>query len=224
MPPDSPQKRFLILGSLLLVFLLVSWWFVLSNPLLVLLRVSAEIGWDLFGNNSGRLISETPAGDWSLRVPVRFTIPASPQQPEPVKIHSVDFDIGRTQAVAFTFSLPVYWAIILAAPNVRRNLRPLALGSVVVAILETMLFLAFAEISAHNVAAQWSPQTLDSSDWFLRFGYYLVVNVIPYVAPFLIALGLHREFGGQVFPGVHSKTVVVPSHLPVHSNNKRCPQ
>jgi hypothetical protein len=167
MPSDSLQARFLIRASLLLVILLVCWWFVLSNPLLVLLRMSAEMCWGIFGNTSGKLISETPAGDWSLRVPVQFTMPASPRQPAPVEIHSVDFDVARTEAIAFTFSLPVYWAIILAAPDVRRNLRTLALGSGVVAILETILFLAFAEISAHNVAAQWSRQTLDSSDWFL---------------------------------------------------------
>jgi hypothetical protein len=186
----------------------------------MLLRVSAEIGWDMFGNNSGQLISETPAGDWSLRVPVRFTMPESPQQLGPVKIHSVDFDVARTEAIAFTFSLPVYWAIILAAPNVRRNLRPLALGSIVVAILEAMLFLAFAEISAHNVAAQWSRQAPDSSDWFLRFAYYLVVNVIPYVAPFLIAVAFHHEFSGQIFWRVHPKAVGVSAHGGAHFNKK----
>jgi hypothetical protein len=205
---------------MLLVVLLACWWFVLSNPLLMLLRVSAEIGWDMFGNNSGQLISETPAGDWSLRVPVRFTMPESPQQLGPVKIHSVDFDVARTEAIAFTFSLPVYWAIILAAPNVRRNLRPLALGSIVVAILEAMLFLAFAEISAHNVAAQWSRQAPDSSDWFLRFAYYLVVNVIPYVAPFLIAVAFHHEFSGQIFWRVHPKAVGVSAHGGAHFNKK----
>jgi hypothetical protein len=212
MPSDRPQTRFLLRGSALLVALLGFWWFVLLNPLLLLLRTSSGMFWGIFVDDSGKFISETAPGVWSLHVPMQFTAPPSPQQPAPVEVHSVDFDVARTDAIAFTFSLPVYWAIVLAATDLRRNLRPLALGTMLVVVLEALLFLAFAEISAHHVAAQWSNQKADPSDWFLRFGYYLVVNVIPYVAPFLIALGLHREFSGQVFRGSHSKTVVVPSH------------
>jgi hypothetical protein len=205
MPADSPQTRFLLRGSVLLVVLLVFWWFVLLNPLLLLLRGSAEFCWGIFESDAGKLIAETPAGDWSLRVPVEFTMPASPQQPVPLRIHSVDFDVARTEAIAFTFSLPVYWAIVLAGSGIRRNLRPLVLGTIAVAAVETILFLAFVEITAHNAAAQWSQEKVDLSRWFFGFSYYLVVDVIPYVAPFLMALGIHRELRGQIFRGAIRK-------------------
>ena len=48
--------------------------------------------------------------------------PATPQR-QAQQIHSVDFDIRRSDAISFTFGLPVFWAIILAAPGVRRCLR-----------------------------------------------------------------------------------------------------
>jgi hypothetical protein len=222
MPLNSSQTRFLLRGSGLLIVLLVFWWFALLSPLLLLLRGSAEICWGIFVNHAGKLIAETPAGDWSLRVPVEFTMPASSREPAPVRIHSIDFDVARTEAIAFTFSLPVYWAIVLAAPGIRRNLRALVLGSIAVTAVETILFLAFAEISAHNVAAQWSRQLADLSGWILRFGYYLVVDVVPYVAPFFIALGIHRELRRQIFRSGDPETAAVSADRPEHSNrNKR---
>ena len=45
----------------------------------------------------------------------------------------------RPDVTAFTFSLPVYGAIILAAPGIRRAMRPLILGTVLVAILKIIL-------------------------------------------------------------------------------------
>jgi hypothetical protein len=44
------------------------------------------------------------------------------------QIRSIDFDVSQGDAITFTFSLSVYWAIMLAAPGVRRTLRPLLLA------------------------------------------------------------------------------------------------
>jgi len=99
---------------------------------------------------------------------------------------------------AFTFSLPVFWAIVLAAPGIRRSLRPLIFGTILVAILEIVLLLIYVEICARNAASQLAPQS-GLTKWFLHFGEYLVVSVIPYTAPFPIALCVHRELRSQFF-------------------------
>jgi len=197
MTADKPLARFLVRGSALLILLLVFWWFLLLNPLLFLLRDSAEIfGTLILGDDSRQFVTETPSGDWSFRVPLEVVAPRLPQQSGPLQIHSIDFDIARSDVNAFTFSLPVFWAIVLAAPGIRRSLRPLIFGTILVAILEIVLLLIFVEISARNAAAQLAPQS-GWTKWFLHFGEYLVVNVIPYAAPFPIALSVHRELRSQ---------------------------
>jgi hypothetical protein len=199
MPTDKPQTRFLLRGSVLLISLLLLWWFFLVNPLLFLLRGALEAsGSVLYGGAARELVSEAPSGDWSFRVPIEILLPPSPQQPTGAQVQSIEFDMPRSDVTAFTFSLPVYWAIILAAPGIRRAMRPLILGTVLVAILEIVLVVWFVEISAHKVAAQlYAPQS-GTASWLLRFGEYLVVNVIPYAAPFLIAIALHRELRWQM--------------------------
>jgi hypothetical protein len=201
MPAVKPQTRFLLRGSALLISLLIVWWFFLVNPLLFFLRGALEVSGSLFyGSAVAReLVTETPSGDWSFRVPMEIVLPPSPEHPTGAQVHSIEFDMPRSDVTAFTFSLPVFWAIVLAAPGIRRALWPLIQGTVLVTILEIVLVVCFVQISAHKVAAQFYPPQGQAASWLLRFGEYMVVNVIPYAAPFLIAIALHRELRWQMF-------------------------
>src|SRR5438034_802075 len=73
------------------------------------------------------------------------------------------------------------------------------LVNVLMAILEIVLVMWFMEITAHKVAAQLCSEQRQAASWLLRFSEYLAVNVIPYAAPFLIAIALHRELRWQMF-------------------------
>ena len=202
MPKLKPQTRFLLRGSALLVGLLSLWWFLLLSPMLYVLKGAA--GAFLF-------IQENPTGDWTLRVPLEMTLPATPQQPAQ-QVHSIDFDIPRGDVTAFTFSLPVYWAIILAAPGVRRNLRPLLVGTAVMAAVEVTMLLVFAEISARNTAAQLAGGEDAVGKWARQFGEYLLASVLPYATPFVVALWLHRGLRAEIFPW--SSAVEAPVSAP----------
>ncbi len=191
MPALRPQTRFLLRGSALLIGLLTLWWFVLLGPMLYLLKGAA---------GSFLLIVENPSGDWTLRVPLEQTLPATPQQPVAQQIHSVDFDIRRADAIAFTFSLPVYWAIILAAPGVRRCLRPLLLGTVLMSAVELVLLVVFAQITARNAVSQLGGTADAGGKWVRHVGEYLIISVLPYAVPFVVSLSLHRELRGEIFP------------------------
>lgn len=190
MPALKPQTRFLLRGSALLVGLLTLWWFVLLGPMLSLLKGAA--GGFLF-------IAENPSGDWTVRVPLEQTLSATPQQPAQ-QIHSVDFDIRRGDVISFTFSLPVYWAIILAAPGVRRCLRPLLLGTVLMSAVELVLLVIFAQITARNAVSQLDGAVDAGGKWVRHLGEYLIISVLPYAVPFVVALSLHRELRGEIFP------------------------
>ena len=184
------QSRFLLRGSALLVGLLTLWWFLLLGPMLYLLKGAA---------GAFLLIQENPSGDWTLRVPLKEILPATPGRPVAQQIRSIDFDLARTDAIAFTFSLPMYWAIVLAAPGVRRSLRPLLLGTVLMAAVELALLLVFARIAARNTFTQLAGVEDAAGTWIRHLGEYLVVSVIPYVAPFVVALSLHRELSREIF-------------------------
>ena len=197
MPSDRPQTRFLLRGSALLISLLLLWWWFLIDPLLFLLRGSVEASASLI-YGAREVVREAPSGDWSFRVPMEIVVPPSAQQPTGARVHSIEFDMPRSDVTAFTFSVPVYWAIILAAPGIHRALRSLIVGTALMTILEIVLVLCFMEISAHKVVAQLYTTQSQAAGWLLRFGEYLVVMVIPYAAPFLIAIGLHRELRWQM--------------------------
>jgi hypothetical protein len=181
---DNAQARFLLRGTALLIVTLGVWWFLLLNPLLSLLRSGAEIAGSLaFGTKAGRLIRETRSGGWRLQVPV-----------ESARLSSIEFTIPRADTIAFTFSLPIYWALILAAPGFRRaGIRPLIQGTLLIEVFEILLFLLFLKIVADGSAAQITGPRGDFEQWLSHFSYYLVTNVLPYAAPFVMAIGLHRE-------------------------------
>jgi hypothetical protein len=184
MPPEKVRGRFLLRGSLLLIGLLTLWWLLLLKPMVFLLRATAE--------TVGSVpIAETPTGDWSIHFPLEVETPTT-------KVHSVDFDLARADINAFTFSLPLFWAIILAAQGIRRNLWPLFTGTMVIAALEIALFFAFVETGAHRVAGDITQSQTAGTKWFLHFAEYMIVTVIPYVAPFLTAIALHRELRTQL--------------------------
>ena len=203
MPTLKPQTRFLLRGSALLVGLLSLWWFLLLTPMLYALKGAA---------GAFLLIQENPSGDWTLRVPLEKILPATPQQPVAQQVHSIDFDMPRGDVIAFTFSLPVYWAIILAAPKVWRNLRPLLIGTVLMAGVELAMLLVFAQISAHNSAALLAGGADATGTWARHLGEYLIVSVLPYGTPFVVALSLHRELRGEIFP--RNKDVETPASPP----------
>jgi len=192
MPRLKPQTQFLLRGSALIVALLVVWWLLLLTPMARGLQIAA---------GAFLQIQETSTGDWTVKVPLERVLPATPGQPVAQQIHSIEFDIAHTDLVAFTFSLPVYWAIILAAPDLRRNLRVLAMGTLLMALLDLAMLFAFAQISARNAVSQLGGADGAFSKWARHLGEYLIVSVLPFITPFLIALWLHPALRAEILPG-----------------------
>lgn len=195
----SAPSRFLLRGSILTVVLLTIWWLLLLNPLVILLRSAVEFCGALLPGQTALTVTNNANGDWTFEVPVEATLPVSAANPAPQQIHSIDFDLVRSDANGFTFGLPVFWAIILAARDFRRHLRALVLGTAITVAAEVALVLLTAETLAHRSLAQ----LLDSHDpfmtWFWKFGDYLTVNAIPYVLPFAVSIFVHRGLRQQIF-------------------------
>ena len=195
MPALEHQTRFLLRGSVLLVGLLALWWFALVSPMLYLLKGAAAAFVD---------VEEHPSDHWTLRVPVDVVLPATAQEPLARQIRSIDFDMSRGDAITFTFSLPVLWALLLAAP--KSKLRPLLWGTIAMAATEVALLLLFAQITAREAASQLAGVDDAGGRWVRHVGSYLTVSVLPYIAPFVVALVVDRELRADIFSGGRALT------------------
>lgn len=195
----SPPARFLLRCSATIIVLLTVWWVALFNPLLFLLRIAAGAGGALFSTGDSEWsVSENPNRDWTFTVPVDAILPPAASNQAPRILHSIHFDLARSDAGGFTFGLPVFWGIMLAAPKIRNNLRATLAGTLWIAALEVALVLVTAEIEAHSSMAQLVGGPNPVREWLLRFGGYLSVNAIPYLLPFAVAIGLHGELRAQI--------------------------
>ena len=197
MPALNLQTRFFLRASALLAGLLVLWWLVLLNPLLFLLSRSANSCGSMIPGWPSRFVTES-SGGWTIEVPIEAVLPPSPDRPVAAPVHSIDFDLAASDAGAFTFGLPVYWAIVLAAGEFKRTLRPLLLGTLAMWAAEIAMLLVYVEIFSHKMVAGWMADPAPVANWFYRFGEYLLVSVIPFVAPFAIALWLHTGLRRQI--------------------------
>ena len=196
----SPPARFLVRGSLLLATLLTLWWLVLINPLQSLLQTAAQAGGALlFSGRSKFTITEAANRDWAFDVPIEPIVPPTPPGAVPQMLYSIGFELARSDAGGFTFGMPVFWAVILAAPKLRRNWRLLLVGTLAMAVLEVVLLLITVEILAYKSLAQILQSHDPVGGWFLRYGEYLAVNAIPYLLPFAVAIALHREVREHIF-------------------------
>ena len=208
----KPQTRFLLRGSALLVTLLALWWFFLLNPMLGMLKGAAS---------AFLTVEETATGNWTLTVGLDRILAASAENPVAQQIHSIEFDLQHSDLIAFTFSLPVFWALMLAAPDMRRNLRPLALGTAVMAAIELAMFLAFAQIAARNAYAHLSGVDDETGRWLRHLGEYLIVSVLPFALPFVVALSLQRELRAAIFPWSFVADPETPQAPPAGPQGKR---
>jgi hypothetical protein len=66
------------------------------------------------------------------------------------------------------------------------------------AAVELVMLLVFAEISAHNTAAQLAGGGDALGQWARRLGEYLLASVLPYAMPFVMALWLHHGLRGHI--------------------------
>jgi hypothetical protein len=153
----------------------------------------------VFGGNSGEFMREDGSRNWTFRVPKKIIVPASRVMPMPQHIDSIDFDAARMDVIGFTFSLPVFWAVVLAAPGWRRNLRPFLAGTGLITLVELILLLTFAATSAHKAAAAILSTPMGAFEtWLLSFSDYLTVLVVPYLAPIVVAFAVHHELRRDV--------------------------
>lgn len=187
MTPVTPV-RFLIRGSILLIVILVLWRTVLVDPLLMLLRFQMEGILPSHGTVAGAATS-----DWYFTFPLTLS----------GATYTANVTIPRKDIVAFTFAIPVYWAISLAMPLGKAEFKSwlfsLIAGTVLVDFINILLLLTFLNVQIWKILQQVRPTAGGFTTWGYSLAEYLAVAVIPYIAPILTAISFHKELRKQIF-------------------------
>jgi hypothetical protein len=100
--------------------------------------------------------------------------------------------------ILFTVSLPLFWAILLAAPG-RPRLWRMASGTVVLA---AVALLSIAVYAARLVGGYFHLMTEGLPGFLMDSAVYLATGVVPYLGPVLVALSLDGELRSLILAGV----------------------
>ncbi len=206
---DSPQLRFLLRAFGLLIGMLLLWWFLLLDPLLGWVHQSGDfvLGW-MPGAAEGPHAIVKPDGNWMLRLPVpeaaagredlqRLAGGGSPGA-QPAKVRSFRLEITRTRVALFTVAMPLFWALMLAAPG-KRMLRMMAYGSA--GIAAAMPF-TLALDGMESIRTYFHIQSTPFFAFLWTAAGYMNSEVLPYAMPIFLGLWLNRELRAQVFAWV----------------------
>ena len=199
----SPQLRFLLRGSLLVVVMLTAWWMFLLDPLLGALRVSTALALHLApGDGSTAHATNDPSGNWVLQVPLPAFVQRSDAVQKifdpalrPVRLRSLKLAIARDVPVLFSLVFPLFWAAALAAPFSRRTWKILLAGTALVYLISIGCIILYSVYMIDRNLAY----TTGASNTVLNFFEYLNMYVVPYAAPLLIALALNADLRAQIF-------------------------
>jgi hypothetical protein len=202
----SDPLRFLLRALVFLALMLALWWLVLLNPLLAGLRFSAELTLRLLpGGGSVSHVTIGPDRNWTFQVPAPAVVMNQERTQQMlaaagsgrIKIRSMKVEGAAGYPILFTVSLPLYWAILLAAPGRRRLLR-MAAGT---AVLAAFALLSIAVYAIRLVGGYFQLTTEGLPGFMMDSAVYMAAGVVPYLAPVLVALSLDGELRGLILAG-----------------------
>ncbi|HLJ45968.1 MAG TPA: hypothetical protein VKU01_08170 [Bryobacteraceae bacterium] len=108
----NPRFRFLVRASVLFVLLLVAWWFVFLQPVLVVMQYATRVELSAFFSD----VVSSPDGSWDLT--------GIPEGGGSFRYH-----LGAEVLNQLAAGLPLFWALILAARWNQDSRRILATGT-----------------------------------------------------------------------------------------------
>lgn len=178
----SPQSRFLARASVFFATLLAAWWFVLLPPLLDWARLSTDFLLNAVpGAPLKTGVTVSPDGVWTVQAPIRTG----------AVWRNVRIDTNRRLPRQLTIALPLFWAILLAAPRPRRIWRVWLGGSAILLLIPPAGLILYA---VHVAQIYVFPNLAAPARGIIAAADYMASTVAPYVGPVLVALAIHPEF------------------------------
>lgn len=179
---------------------LITWWCLLKEPSLWLLRTVAYIPLSICLGAPGHPVVrvEPGTGDWYFNVIVN-TVATHPKTGERQLIGSIEFLGDRENVAFFAVGWFTYLALALSAGAWRRSeWRRLAWGFAAQTVIAIASFIVYLYVNGHGAAL--GQEAGDRSNWMLHYGYYLVYLVVPFAAPFAVAIAAHPAWRAYFLP------------------------
>jgi hypothetical protein len=194
----SPQTAFLLRAVACLAALFALWWFLLLPPLLAWERISTDLLLSAFPDaplQTGASVSAD--GVWVLQAPARVH----------GATRNIRVELPPRLPIQLTVGLPLFWAILAAAPRASRFWRAPVAGTALLLLLPPFGLLAYA---AHVVQIYVFPAAPVLAARGIAGVDYVMSTVAPFIAPVLLALWLHPELAATVL-GQMSGSAETPS-------------
>ena len=174
---------------------MAGWWFLLKPASLWLLRILAWLPLGMFVAPAHldpiRLDPDTH--EWVFNVAVNTSV-KNPQTGERQRFDSVEFAAAEDNVAFFACGWFCYLALAFAAAGVsRRQAKSLLKGLGVQTFVNVFSLAAYAYINGYGSVVN-VPGKAGLAVWLCRYFYYLIYLVVPYAAPFAIALLIHCEW------------------------------
>jgi hypothetical protein len=181
-PRLSPQSRFLARASLFFATLLTAWWFLLLPPLLGWTRLSTDFLLNVVpGAPLKTGVTVSPEGVWTMQAPIKSA----------GVWRNIRVDTSRRLPRQLTIAMPLFWAILLAAPRPKRVWRIWLGGSAVLLLIPPAGLILY---TAHVAQIYVFPNLPAPARAVIAAADYVASTVAPYFGPVLIALAIHPEF------------------------------
>jgi hypothetical protein len=171
------------------------WWFLLKPASLWLLRILAWLPLAMFvaPPHLDPIRFDPDTQEWVFNVAVNTSV-TNPQTGERQRFDSVEFAAPEGNVAFFACGWFCYLALAFAAAGVsRRQAKSLLKGLGVQTFVNVFSLAAYAYINGYGSVVN-VPGKAGLAVWLCKYFYYLIYLVVPYAAPFAIALLIHCEW------------------------------
>ncbi len=203
--------RSVALFLVLLAAMLIFWRLVLLQPLESIQRSVIQVCFRVLpfpGSGSNELITvDNGNGDWIAHASL-LLLPEREVTRQLAGAQEAGVRLQPAMLQLFSLCLPLYWAMSLAVWPGKEVWRVLGIGTLVLA--------AVAELSLIIFLAHWVNRyfVVASSPWgefCLQSAGYFTLNVVPYAAPLVVVIWLHRRLRSLVFGVFPSRIQPAPA-------------
>jgi hypothetical protein len=179
------QTRFLARATIAFAILLPIWWILLRPPLLWWTRVATDVALAAIPGAPLRT-GVTVVGDvWVIQAPLRLS----------GVWRNARVETGARLPTQLTVAIPLFWAILIAAPRFRREWTAWIAGTLALLALPPAGLLFY---SVHVVQLYAFPEAGLVARGAVAAADYFVSTFLPYVGPVLAALALNPELRRKV--------------------------
>jgi hypothetical protein len=176
---------------------MAAWWFLLKPASLWLLRILAwlPLAISVAPAHLDPIRLDTDTHEWVFNVAVSGSV-TNPRTGAREPVESVEFAAPEDNVAFFACGWFCYLALAFAAAGVsRRQAKGFLKGLGMQTVVNVLSLAAYAYINAYGSVVN-VPGKAGLAVWLCRYFYYLVYLVVPYAAPFAIALLIHSEWRG----------------------------